>query len=260
MRTTNSYVTPAIDFTAGLSVFGVSYDINNGELSNNNIVITNGGSGYAPLDNANITITISGGGGSGATAVVNAISSGVITGIMLTNPGTGYYTTPNISLSFSGNTTQRAANSNLAVTMVGETSPSGGNARAKYIMRKVTLAEGFDSSDLRVYLTGYRPLNSATYVYYKVLSAEDNDVFDNKNWYVMTQLGNTLVTSQNKQDLLEFTYAPGTSGVPSKEITYGGFTSFRTFAIKVVTFSSNVTDVPEFTDIRVIALPSGKII
>jgi hypothetical protein len=260
MTTSNQWVSPAIDLTTGLSVFGISYLINNGELSNNNIVITNGGTGYLATDNANITLTISGGGGTGATATVNSISGGVITDIIVTNPGSGYYFTPNLSISFSGNAVMRTTNTNVAVSLVGETSASGGNAQHRYVMKRVKLADGFDSSDIRVYLTGYKPLNSSIYVYYKVLSSEDADIFENKSWNVMTQLGNTLVTSQSKKDLIELTFAPGTNGVPSKEINYNGYATFRTFAIKVVTFSTNTVDVPEFCDIRVIALPSGKVI
>jgi hypothetical protein len=260
MTTVNRYVSPAIDATTGFSVFPIEYRINNGELSNNSIVITNGGTGYLTTDNANIVLAISGGGGSGAEAVVDSISGGVVTGIRVTNPGSGYYMTPNIALSFTGNATMRAANSNLAVQIIGETSPSGGNSRARYLMKTVTLAEGFDSSDIRVYLTGFKPASATIKVYYKVLSAEDSDVFENKNWHVMTQLGNTLTTSKNRNDLLELTYAPGTNGVASREINYDGFTTFKTFAIKVVSFSTNPTESPEFSDIRVIALPSGKTI
>jgi hypothetical protein len=260
MTTTNQWVSPAIDISNGLSVFGIEYIINNGELNNTNIIITNGGTGYLATDNANITLSITGGGGSGAQAQVNSISNGVVTDIVITNPGSGYYATPNLTFSFTGNATMRAANTNVAATLVGETSPQGGNCGARYMIRKVTLADGFDSSDIRVYLTSYKPLNCQVYVYYKVLSAEDTDVFDNKGWSVMTLIGNSLVTSKNRDDLIEFTYAPGSGGVNSNEIIYNGFPTFRQFAIKVVMTSTNPIDVPEFGDIRVIALPSGKVI
>jgi hypothetical protein len=260
MTSNNAYVSPAIDTTAGLSVFAIENRINNGELSNTNLVITNGGTGYLATDNANISISISGGGGSGAAAVVNAISNGVISQVILTSRGSGYYTTPTVSITFNGNSAMRAANSNLAISIVGETSPQGGNALMRYVMKKVKLAEGLDSSDIRVYLTTYRPPGSSVYVYYKVLSGEDPDVFENKEWNVMTQVGNSLVTSRNKNDLIESTYAPGTNGVAEKEIIYDGYSTFRTFAIKVVALSNNPIDCPEFKDIRVIALPSGKTI
>lgn len=259
MTTSDPWVSPGIDISAGLSVFGIEHSINNGELSNLSLILTNGGSGYLTTDNSNITISITGGGGSGAQAQVNAISNGVVQDIIMTNPGLGYYTTPIITLGFTGNAAMRTANTNVAAVLTGETSAHGGNAFARYIMRKVTLSDGFDSSDIRVYLTSYKPVNSQILVYYKVLSNEDTDVWDNQPWTVMTQLGNTLVTSKTRDDFIELTYAPGTGGVASKEILYNGFSTFRHFAIKVVTFTTNPTDVPEFRDIRVIALPSGKV-
>jgi len=214
MTTQNQWVSPAIDISNGLSVFGIEFLINNGELSNNNIVINNGGTGYLITDNSNLTISITGGGGSGATAVVNSISNGAVTSITLTNPGTGYYTTPNIAITFSGNATMRAANTNVSATIIGETSTHGGNALARYITKKIKLADGLDASDLRVYLTAYKPAGTQIFVYYKVLSAEDSDVFDNKQWNVMTQIGNSLVTSKTTADMIEFTFAPGTNGTP----------------------------------------------
>ncbi len=262
MTSNNAFVSPAIDISAGLSVFGVEYRINNGELSNNNLYITNGGTGYAPLDNANITVTITGGNGSGATAKVSGINNGVVTGIEIVSPGSGYTSTPNIALTFggSGNATMRAANTNASAIIVGETSTSGGNMKARYITKTVTLADGFDSSDLRVFLTGYRPVGSNIYVYYKVMSAEDNDFWENKTWNLMSQLGNTNTYSGSKKDYFEMTFAPGAAGVAANEITYSGFNTFKTFQIKVCFTATNPTDVPEFDSIRIIALPSGKVL
>lgn len=54
------------------------------------IFVSSGGTGYA-VDDA---LTITGGDGSGATAVVTEVSSGVITGVAMTNAGTGFTTVP----------------------------------------------------------------------------------------------------------------------------------------------------------------------
>jgi len=48
------------------------------------------------------TVTFSGGGGSGAAGVVTVNSSGVVTGIVITNPGTGYTTAPTVTISTAG--------------------------------------------------------------------------------------------------------------------------------------------------------------
>jgi len=59
--------------------------------------VTAGGSGYTSAPSVSIT----GGGGSGATAVAT-ISSGVVTGVIITNTGSGYTTTPTVSFSGGG--------------------------------------------------------------------------------------------------------------------------------------------------------------
>ena len=73
--------------TAVLGVTAASFNINGGST----IYLT------AP------TVTISGGGGVGATAVANLNGLGVVTGITITNPGSGFTTVPTIA--FSGGTT-----------------------------------------------------------------------------------------------------------------------------------------------------------
>jgi hypothetical protein len=57
------------------------------------ISVNNGGSGY----NFVPTVTITGGSGSGAKATAT-VEGGVITAINVTNQGTGYVTTPNVSI------------------------------------------------------------------------------------------------------------------------------------------------------------------
>jgi autotransporter-associated beta strand protein len=70
----------------------------------NSIAVTNGGSGYvnqasAPTPNGPGTfVDIVGGGGTGATARA-VVSGGVVTGIVITNPGTGYTSMPTVYIS-----------------------------------------------------------------------------------------------------------------------------------------------------------------
>ena len=52
--------------------------------------ITGGGTGWAVND----TVTVTGGGGSGAIGYVSSVNAGVITGVIITNAGTGYTTAP----------------------------------------------------------------------------------------------------------------------------------------------------------------------
>jgi hypothetical protein len=47
------------------------------------------------------TVTISGGGGNGATATASVSSTGLVTGILITNPGTGYTSAPTVTIDYS---------------------------------------------------------------------------------------------------------------------------------------------------------------
>lgn len=47
------------------------------------------------------TVTISGGGGNGATATATVSSSGLVTGILITNGGSGYTSSPTVSIDYS---------------------------------------------------------------------------------------------------------------------------------------------------------------
>ena len=47
------------------------------------------------------TVTITGGGGNGATATASVSSTGLVTGILITNPGTGYTSAPTVTIDYS---------------------------------------------------------------------------------------------------------------------------------------------------------------
>jgi hypothetical protein len=252
LSTTNPDITPALDTTRFSGLF-IENNINALPLINSGFVIANGGTLYA--NSADVTVTISGGGGSGATATAT-VTSNAITAIALTNAGSGYTTSPTITI-----TPGSGGGSGASITYNGEDKKSGGNSNVRYITRRVTLADGFDSGDLRVYLTAYKPTGANIHVYYKVLSGSDSDVFDDKNYQLMAELGNANFVSTNKKDYRELTFAPGLSGAANNTITYASgstaYNSFKTFAIKVVMSGTDTTDVPKVRDLRAIALPSG---
>ena len=64
--------------------------------------ITSGGASYINLDD--ITITIEGGGGTGATAVVSELTGSSISGVVLTNPGSGYTSEPTVTVTSASGT------------------------------------------------------------------------------------------------------------------------------------------------------------
>jgi hypothetical protein len=254
MASTNPRISPQLDMSR-FGIIAVENRINNLGLSNTDVIVTNGGDSYEGMDN--VAITITGGGGSGAEAVANVTSNGVIDRIYITNAGSGYQTSPTITIS-----TLTANGANATAIVNGEDSASGGNSLVRYVTRRVTLNDGFDSGDLRVYLTAYKPSQANIRVYYKILSQSDPDTFDEKNYQLMTELGNQNFVSLSKSDFRELVFAPGSNGVADNAVNYtsngSAFNTFKTFAIKIVLTGTNPTDVPKVRDFRAIALPSGS--
>jgi hypothetical protein len=254
MATSNPDIAPFID-TSRMSMIAVENIINDLPLSNSGIVLSSGGTGYST--NANAVVTITGGGGSGATAAA-VVTNNVVTSVYLTAAGSGYETSPTITL-VDANTTPGTG---VTITYNGEDKKSGGNSNVRYITRKVNLADGFDSGDLRVYLTAYKPSGSNIRVYYKLLSISDPDAFEDKNYQLMTQLDNANFVSTSYNDYRELKFAPGVGGTANNSVSYTSgstsFSNFRTFAIKIVLTGTSTTDVPKVRDFRAIALPAGS--
>jgi hypothetical protein len=252
MATLSEAISPTIDVSR-LGILAVHNKINNLGLANSDVTVVNVGSGYANTND--VTVTISGGGGSGAQAVANVVAN-TIDAVYITNAGSGYTGTPTITI-----TPGSGGGSGANVIITGETSSAGGPALARYITRRVTLSEGFDSGDLRVYMTAYKPAGSDIHVYAKLLSASDPGLFEEKPWVLLTQIDNTNFVSTSVGDYREITYAPGIGGVANNSVSYTSgsstFDTFKTFAIKIVFTGTNSYDVPKVRDFRVIALPAG---
>jgi hypothetical protein len=247
MDTDNVDVSPVID-TERLSIIAVENYINNLGLSNTDIVITNGGVAYSNA--SNVTVTISGGNGSGATGRA-IVTANVVTGVEILTSGSGYTGSPTVTIS--GDTT---STSNAVAVCLGEDSASGGPGYATYITRKVTLADGLDAGDLRVYLDAYKPVEGEILVYYKVLSADDASSFDSRPYQLMTKIGGVGESSLNTSDYRQYTFAPGANNVASNSIAYDNYVNFKYFALKIVMISSNTTKVPRVRNLRGIAMPS----
>jgi hypothetical protein len=136
------------------------------------------------------------------------------------------------------------------VTSFPETLASGGGADSKYITRKVTLNEGFDATSLRVYLQQNLPAGSSFQIFYKVQAAEDTGLFESKPWVQMT-LNGTSTNNQNINEYYDYEYRADNISYTFDGVTYD---NFRTFAIKVVFFSTNPANAPTAKNLRVIAL------
>jgi hypothetical protein len=252
LTTLSSAISPAIDIDR-VSVVAIGNIINNLPLRNADVVVASSGSGYA--NSSDVTVTISGGGGSGATAVANVVAN-TIDAVYIIDGGSGYTTSPIITI-----TPGSGGGSGASVTYNGEDKKSGGNSDVRYMTRQVTLADGFDSGDLRVYMNAYKPSGSNILVYYKILSKSDPDLFDDKNYQLMTELGNENFVSSNPDDYRDLVFSPGSGGSANNSVNYvsgsTSYSTFRTFAIKIVMSGTTTVDVPIVSDLRIIALPAG---
>ena len=270
LQSSNPDISPMIDITR-FNLLTVENKINNLGLSNSDIVVANVGQN---MQDGIYSLSISGGGGSGAAASANVVG-GKLSRAWVTSSGTGYLTSPTINLfaslctsvsgglPYSGGITVGTSANGASIVINSEDKKEGGNAKVRYLTRKVQLAPGFTSGDLRVYLLGYKPALSNIYVYGKFLSPGDSEPFEDKNWNLLTQINNNNFVSVDESDFRELTFAPGTAGVPSNQITYTNsagtqtFTDFSTFAVKVVMSGDSTVNVPKIKDLRIIALPDG---
>ena len=138
-------------------------------------------------------------------------------------------------------------------------------ADAVYISKKVTLAEGFDAEDFRLYVTGYRPNDTDIEAYIRVLNSSDPLTIEDNPWIPLDLISGIGVFSSttNPNDFREFVYeiteTAGTGysksgGVTSYTNTAGLYTGFKSFQIKLVMKSSKIGLVPRMLDYRGIAL------
>ena len=270
LQSSNPDISPMIDITR-LNLLAVENKINNLGISNSDIVVANVGQN---MQDGIYSLSLSGGGGSGATASANVVG-GKLSRAWVTSSGTGYITSPTINLfaslctsvsggtPYSGGLTVGTTANGASIIVNGEDKKEGGNGKVRYYTRKVQLAPGFTSGDLRVYLLAYKPPLANIYVYAKFLSPGDFEPFEDKYWNLLTQINNNNFVSADESDYRELTFAPGANTVATNQITYTNsagnqtYTDFVTFAVKVVMAGDSTVDVPKMKDLRIIALPDG---
>ena len=135
-----------------------------------------------------------------------------------------------------------------------ENSKSGGNARSRYITKAITLADGFDASNLVVTFDAYKPFGTDLKVYYKTLPIGKTTPIDDESWVLMNP-EHTVENSVNDLDYKEHRFFPvgafDTYGVP---VNNPISPRFNTYAIKIVMLSSNEAYAPRIRDFRTIAL------
>lgn len=259
LSTNDPDVTPMFH-SERLSFVAIQNLINPSGIQASDITITSSGN---HINAANIVVTIgtpSGDNPIQATANVLAanLSGNNVTGINILNPGSGYISSPTITLS------EPSAPSNATAVVNGEDGVSGGNGYARYVTRQITLADGFDAGDLQIFMTAVRPQGTDIDVYYKVLGSNDNDVLQNKKWILMSKQADLFSPDQATPIDLNFNTGVNSLNVPIGSVNYvqngvqypiGG--KFKSFAIKIVLFASDPTVPPIINNMRGIAVPSG---
>lgn len=170
--------------------------------------------------------------------------------------------------------THNLISTNAAIGSSEDYVKNGGNSETRYITRIVSLADGQDAEDLRVYLTAYKPSGSNIFVYYKVLAAEDNDTMADSRWIPMElneAQGFTAATryssSENRNDFLELVYdvpnytniarsgANNSTGIIEyRNSARARYSGYKYFQLKIVLVNSTSTNPPRVKDLRAIAL------
>ena len=263
LRSRNKDISPVLDLDR-FGVITIAQLINNLSLSNTDMTVSNTGLYTVGSDTPDVIIT--GGGGSGATAVANVVTtpgiSRTIDKIIITNGGSGYKTSPNVIIGSVTSGTLATAGYAATAQVIGEDKQTGGNSSVRHIVKRVTLADGFSSGDLRVYLTAHKPSQSSIEVYYKILAGGDQEIWRDKSWQLMTQIENVAYVSEKIDDFAELVFAPGTDNNPDNIVSYtsdtsGEFHEFNSFQIKIVLSGVNTVDVPRVRDFRAMALPAA---
>jgi len=289
-ETANTLISPILD-DQRTGVITIENIINNGSLSNSDIVLSNTGSLYFAAEIGSSTSNAASEGNTSvfvvsapdigsntATLAANTHANGFINQVVVVNGGEGYISTPTVTVVDGGTEaagTPVRSTTSAVVNIVGEGAnntaniqttnvvsfSSGGNLKARYISRRVTLEESFDAMDLKLYLDAYKPRGSNIHAYYKVLSGDDSESFDEKPWMLMYQKTADTTFSINENDFKRFQFSTF-----DEKITYisgGGakFERFRTFAIKLVmtlnrTSQDTFIGIPKIVNLRAIALDS----
>jgi len=261
MVTTDPDVAPVIS-SERLGAIVYANHINAGGIYPENISIVSAGVNHNTATNIIVTVSAPNlANGTQATANVKSVSSSnTITSINITNYGSGYSNTPTITI------TDTNATTNAVIAVAGETGLKGGNGIARYQTRKITLADGFDAGDLRVFVECIRPSGTHVVAYYKALSGSDESQFLDRRWVEMNLLNN--INSPDQLTTIELKFAHNLDpsfGQPSGRMQYyeigddetiyplGG--TFKHFAIKLVLFAADPTVSPVVRTMRAIATP-----
>lgn len=117
-----------------------------------------------------------------------------------------------------------------------------GNSQVRYVSKNVVLADGLEAEDMKVYITAYKPSTSDILVYGKIISSDDNETFDSKDWTLLQQIteANLYSDSLDESNYIEYEY--GFNLTPPSSSVNGVITSSSntTLTGSGTTFSSSL--------------------
>ena len=108
----------------------------------------------------------------------------------------------------------------------------GGNANAKYVSRIVTLGEGLDAEDIKVFVNAYKPTGTDVKVYAKAVNQADDLGFDKGVWSELqaTKNKDKISSVENRKDVIEYGFE--FKDAPASTLKSG-----------TITFSNNATTI-----------------
>ena len=143
---------------------------------------------------------------------------------------------------------QNAINTKLDLK-IDETNPYEGEAKFKYVTKKVVLADGFDATGIRVLLDVNRPHGTTIEVYIKAVAGEDFSKFEG-HYYQQIPLNGDITYSATDDEFIINEFKLNNLTYRSGNVSY---TSFKTFIIKVVMYSDNPVNFPRVKNLRAVA-------
>ena len=114
---------------------------------------------------------------------------------------------------------------------------------ARYVTRRVTLEDGFESVNFKVLMSVNKPAEGTVQVFVKPLSTEDDTPFEDVPYTQMTA-DSTIPASGNEYDFSEIVFS----------LSSNFDRPIKTFAVKICLYSSSTTKIPLVKDFRAIAL------
>lgn len=138
--------------------------------------------------------------------------------------------------------------------------PSGGLLKGKYISRTITLAEGQDAEDLRIFLKEYRPPGCDVEVFFRARNKYDPQPLNEKGWVKMIPNKERFSSISNRFDFIDATYS-----IPSELMTgqFGEyeyvsdgntFSGYKQFQVKIGLTGINPARYSRAGQLRAIAL------